>query len=116
MSSLVITFALEVLGAEPVLTKWDTIVGDGGCEESCTIGAKAVPEALDEELGDDGELVSVLKTLTEVIDEAIETLKQSALGLSGITINRITLNLKKANDTSRRQGSDGYAWCISTFE
>uniref|UniRef100_A0A0W0FD74 Putative Dak1-domain-containing protein n=1 Tax=Moniliophthora roreri TaxID=221103 RepID=A0A0W0FD74_MONRR len=70
----------EVLGAEPVLTKWDTIVGDGGCEESCTIGAKAVPEALDEELGDDGELVSVLKTLTEVIDEAIETLKQSALG------------------------------------
>ncbi|KAI3611494.1 glycerone kinase [Moniliophthora roreri] len=59
-----------VLGAEPVLTKWDTIVGDGGCEESCTIGAKAVPEALDEELGDDGELVSVLKTLTEVIDDS----------------------------------------------
>ena len=34
-------------------------------------------------------------------------------------INRITLNLKKASDNSRRQsaqGSDAYAWSIKTFE
>ncbi|KAK7036706.1 hypothetical protein VNI00_011371 [Paramarasmius palmivorus] len=61
--------ALEVLGAEPDLTKWDTIVGDGDCGETCANGAKAVLKALDDGLCDSGELVGVLNTLTEVIDD-----------------------------------------------
>ncbi|KAL0572138.1 hypothetical protein V5O48_009816 [Marasmius crinis-equi] len=61
--------ALEVFAAEPDLTKWDTIVGDGDCGETCANGAKAVLKALDEGLGNDGELVSVLRELTEIIDD-----------------------------------------------
>ncbi|KAK7014081.1 hypothetical protein VNI00_019430 [Paramarasmius palmivorus] len=44
---------------------------------------------------------------------------QPAMVLSAVMINRITLNLKKASDNSRRRsanGSDAYAWSIKTFE
>ncbi|KAF5345746.1 hypothetical protein D9758_011874 [Tetrapyrgos nigripes] len=61
--------AEEVLGSEPDLTKWDTIVGDGDCGETCAAGATAVLKALDEGLGKDGDLVSVLRELTEIVDD-----------------------------------------------
>ncbi|KAK1222254.1 hypothetical protein PQX77_014887 [Marasmius sp. AFHP31] len=69
LRSIIHTAALEVFAAEPDLTKWDTIVGDGDCGETCANGAKAVLKALDEGLGNDGELVSVLRNLTEIIDD-----------------------------------------------
>ncbi|WVQ85797.1 dihydroxyacetone kinase [Cryptococcus sp. DSM 104549] len=58
----------DVLALEPKLTKWDTIVGDGDCGETCALGAKAVLKALDEGIGSDGDLVKLFRVLTEVID------------------------------------------------
>ena len=68
LRSIIRAASLEVLAAEPDLTKWDTIVGDGDCGETCANGAKAVLKALDNGLGNDGELVGVLRDLTEIID------------------------------------------------
>ncbi|KAJ7471889.1 Dak1 domain-containing protein [Mycena latifolia] len=61
--------AEAVLASEPDLTRWDTIVGDGDCGETCAQGAQAVLTALDNGLGSDGEVVNVLRLLTELIDD-----------------------------------------------
>ncbi|ODN82872.1 dihydroxyacetone kinase [Cryptococcus amylolentus CBS 6039] len=58
----------DVLALEPKLTKWDTIVGDGDCGETCALGAKATLQALENGLGSDGELIKFFRVLTEVID------------------------------------------------
>ncbi|WVQ70545.1 dihydroxyacetone kinase [Cryptococcus sp. DSM 104548] len=58
----------DVLALEPKLTKWDTIVGDGDCGETCALGAKATLQALKDGLGSDGDLVKFFRVLTEVID------------------------------------------------
>ncbi|KAJ6590569.1 Dak1 domain-containing protein [Mycena vulgaris] len=61
--------AEAVLASEPDLTRWDTIIGDGDCGETCAAGAQAVLKALDNGLGSDGEVVNVLRLLTELIDD-----------------------------------------------
>ncbi|KAG7442219.1 dihydroxyacetone kinase [Guyanagaster necrorhizus] len=61
--------AQAVLASEPDLTKWDTIVGDGDCGETCAAGSKAILKALDDGLGEDGDLVGVLRDVTETIDD-----------------------------------------------
>lgn len=61
--------AQAVLASEPDLTKWDTIVGDGDCGETCAAGSKAILRALDDGLGKDGDLVGVLREVTETIDD-----------------------------------------------
>ncbi|WWC72612.1 dihydroxyacetone kinase [Kwoniella pini CBS 10737] len=63
--------AEEVLALEPQLTKWDTIVGDGDCGETCALGAKGVLEALNKGLGSNGDLVELFRTLTQVIDDSM---------------------------------------------
>ncbi|KAK7446302.1 hypothetical protein VKT23_014508 [Stygiomarasmius scandens] len=68
-----------VLASEPDLTRWDTIIGDGDCGETCAAGASAVMKALDDGLGKDGDLVSVLRELTEIIDDTCGVRKESML-------------------------------------
>jgi dihydroxyacetone kinase len=62
------TAAEDVIALEPNLTRWDTIVGDGDCGETCANGAKAVLSALREGLGSDGDLVDLFRELTDIID------------------------------------------------
>lgn len=62
--------AQDVVDLEPDLTKWDTIVGDGDCGETCENGGKAVLKAVKEGLGADGDLVHLFRELTDIIDEA----------------------------------------------
>lgn len=64
------TAAEDVVALEPKLTKWDTIVGDGDCGETCELGGQAVIKAVKEGLGKDGDLVTLFRDLTEIIDEA----------------------------------------------
>ncbi|KAG5652494.1 hypothetical protein H0H81_004851 [Sphagnurus paluster] len=69
MRTILASGAHAVLAMEPDLTRWDTIVGDGDCGETCAAGAKAVLDALDAGLGSDGEVVGVLRRLTGLIDD-----------------------------------------------
>jgi dihydroxyacetone kinase len=62
------TASEDVIDLEPELTRWDTIVGDGDCGETCANGAKAVLGALKEGLGADGDLVDLFRELSEIID------------------------------------------------
>ncbi|OCF33676.1 dihydroxyacetone kinase [Kwoniella heveanensis BCC8398] len=61
----------DVLALEPQLTRWDTIVGDGDCGETCALGAKAVLASLKKGLGADGDLVQLFRVLTQVIDDSM---------------------------------------------
>ncbi|WVR08631.1 dihydroxyacetone kinase [Kwoniella sp. DSM 27419] len=61
----------DVLALEPQLTRWDTIVGDGDCGETCALGAKGVLAALKKGLGADGDLVQLFRVLTQVIDDSM---------------------------------------------
>ncbi|WWD07286.1 dihydroxyacetone kinase [Kwoniella europaea PYCC6329] len=65
------TAAENILALEPQLTKWDTIVGDGDCGETCALGAKGVLSALSKGLGSNGDLVELFRTLTQVIDDSM---------------------------------------------
>ena len=58
--------SFPVARARKELTK--QIVGDGDCGETCAAGAKAVLEALDHGLGEDGDIVNLFRELTEIID------------------------------------------------
>ena len=58
----------DVIALEPDLTRWDTIVGDGDCGETCAQGAEAVLKHLKEGLGKDGDVVGLFRELTEIID------------------------------------------------
>lgn len=64
------TAAQNVVELEPQLTKWDTIVGDGDCGETCELGGKAVLQAVKDGLGANGDLVTLFRELTDIIDEA----------------------------------------------
>lgn len=58
----------DVITLEPDLTRWDTIVGDGDCGETCAQGAEAVLKHLKQGLGKDGDVVGLFRELTEIID------------------------------------------------
>lgn len=81
MTHIVKNAALAVLEAEPNLTHWDTIVGDGDCGETCANGAKALLKALDDKLGADGNVVQLLRDVTEIVDESMGGTLGAILGI-----------------------------------
>jgi triose/dihydroxyacetone kinase / FAD-AMP lyase (cyclizing) len=54
--------------AEPDLTKWDTVMGDGDCGLTLETGAKAVQSALDSGLASSGSVVKVLHELEDIVE------------------------------------------------
>lgn len=83
--------AEAALASEPDLTKWDSIVGDGDCGETVALGSKgkdplrlfsvgkadsgptAVLKALDDGLGQNGDAIEMLRSLTHIIDGVLPT-------------------------------------------
>ncbi|WWC92347.1 dihydroxyacetone kinase [Kwoniella dendrophila CBS 6074] len=95
------TAAENVLALEPQLTKWDTIVGDGDCGETCALGAKGVLEALnnDKKLGLNGDLITLFRDLTQVIDDSMGGTLGAifSIFLAGLTNSLIT-NVESDNN------------------
>ncbi|KAK6859227.1 hypothetical protein PG995_005080 [Apiospora arundinis] len=60
-----------VIDAEPDLTKWDTVMGDGDCGETLKTGASCLIAALDsptKKLAADGSVIGVLQELEEIVE------------------------------------------------
>ncbi|KAJ1553578.1 hypothetical protein HK405_007504 [Cladochytrium tenue] len=73
LRSVIRTACESLRDAEPNLTKWDMIVGDGDCGFTCQAGAEAVLAALASPttpLGADGNLVATLRRLTHLVEDA----------------------------------------------
>ncbi|KAK3390810.1 dihydroxyacetone kinase [Podospora didyma] len=59
----------EVITAEPDLTRWDTVMGDGDCGLTLETGAKALLEAVDlKKIAAKGSVVEVLNELEEIVE------------------------------------------------
>ncbi|KAI8964339.1 dihydroxyacetone kinase [Daldinia sp. FL1419] len=58
----------ELIVAEPDLTKWDTIMGDGDCGETLKTGASCLIAALDKKLAAEGSVIAVLQELEEIVE------------------------------------------------
>ncbi|KAF2094973.1 dihydroxyacetone kinase [Rhizodiscina lignyota] len=58
----------ELIAAEPDLTKWDTVMGDGDCGETLKTGASSLIAALDSGLASKGSVVTVLQDLEEIVE------------------------------------------------
>lgn len=79
----VLRTACEALvAAEPDLTRWDTVMGDGDCGETVKTGAVALLGALDEEkVAGSGSVDTVLATLEEVAESRMGGTLGGILGI-----------------------------------
>jgi dihydroxyacetone kinase len=67
--------------AEPDLTKWDTIMGDGDCGETLKTGATSLVAALDSGLAKSGSVVKVLVELEEIVESKMGGTLGGILGI-----------------------------------
>lgn len=92
--------AMELLiEKEPLITKYDTQVGDGDCGETLVNGANAILKALESEkfqkhLGDP---VATLSTITELVEDHMGG---TSGGLYAIYLTSFVKQLQEAGDTS----------------
>ena len=82
----------NIVAAEPDLTKWDSIMGDGDCGETFAAGCSALVSALDRGLASSGSLLS----LTSHIASITETRMGGTLGaILSIYFNALTAELAR---------------------
>ncbi|TRX97050.1 hypothetical protein FHL15_001844 [Xylaria flabelliformis] len=58
----------KLIEAEPDLTRWDTVMGDGDCGETLKTGAQCLLEALDAGVASKGSVGAVLAELEEILE------------------------------------------------
>ncbi|KAI0114436.1 dihydroxyacetone kinase [Nemania sp. FL0031] len=58
----------KLIDAEPDLTRWDTVMGDGDCGETLKTGALCLLEALDAKVASNGSVGAVLQELEEILE------------------------------------------------
>ncbi|KAI0427673.1 dihydroxyacetone kinase [Xylaria sp. FL1042] len=58
----------KLIEAEPNLTRWDTVMGDGDCGETLKQGALCLLEALDAGVARNGSVGAVLQELEEILE------------------------------------------------
>ncbi|KAI1389357.1 glycerone kinase [Hypoxylon trugodes] len=60
---------IDLIAAEPDLTKWDTVMGDGDCGETLKTGATCLIAALDsKKIATQGSVIAVLQELEEIVE------------------------------------------------
>lgn len=67
--------------AEPDLTKWDTVMGDGDCGETLKTGATSLLAALDSGLAKSGSIVKVLHELEDIVESKMGGTLGGILGI-----------------------------------
>lgn len=76
----------DLVQAEPDLTKWDTVMGDGDCGETLKTGATALLAALDGGLASKGSVVSVLLELEEIVESKMGGTLGGILGIFFVSL------------------------------
>lgn len=76
----------DLVLAEPDLTKWDTVMGDGDCGETLKTGATALLAALDGGLASKGSVVSVLLELEEIVESKMGGTLGGILGIFFVSL------------------------------
>ena len=76
----------ELVQAEPDLTKWDTVMGDGDCGETLKTGAQALLSAVDGGLAKSGSVVKVLLELEEIVESKMGGTLGGILGIFFVSL------------------------------
>ncbi|KAM3551920.1 hypothetical protein MY1884_007467 [Beauveria asiatica] len=76
----------DLVQAEPELTKWDTVMGDGDCGETLKTGATALLAALDAGLAKGGSVVSVLLELEDIVESKMGGTLGGILGIFFVSL------------------------------
>ncbi|KAF5522644.1 Dihydroxyacetone kinase [Colletotrichum aenigma] len=76
-----------VIDAEPDITKWDMIMGDGDCGETLQTGASHLLEALDKKgVADGGSIVAVLHELEDIVESKMGGTLGGILGIFFVSL------------------------------
>ncbi|KAM6487533.1 Dak1 domain-containing protein [Trichoderma sp. SZMC 28011] len=75
-----------LIKAEPDLTKWDTVMGDGDCGETLKTGATSLLTALDSGLAKAGSVVKVLLELEDIVESKMGGTLGGILGIFFVSL------------------------------
>lgn len=75
-----------IIRAEPNLTKWDTIMGDGDCGETLKTGATSLITALDRGLAKSGSITEVLRELEDIVESKMGGTLGGILGIFFVSL------------------------------
>ncbi|KAK4072155.1 hypothetical protein Trihar35433_4219 [Trichoderma harzianum] len=75
-----------LIKAEPDLTKWDTVMGDGDCGETLKTGAISLLTALDSGLAKAGSVVKVLLELEDIVESKMGGTLGGILGIFFVSL------------------------------
>ena len=87
----------SLVEAEPDLTKWDTVMGDGDCGETLKTGATSLLTAIDGGLTKSGSVVKVLHELEEIVEGKMGGTLGGILGIFFVSLRS---TLEKNIETS----------------
>ncbi|OAA69735.1 dihydroxyacetone kinase [Cordyceps fumosorosea ARSEF 2679] len=76
----------DLVAAEPDLTRWDTVMGDGDCGETLKTGATALLAALDAGLAKSSSVVSVLLELEDIVESKMGGTLGGILGIFFVSL------------------------------
>lgn len=87
--------------AEPDLTRWDTIMGDGDCGETLKTGATSLLAALDAGLAKSGSVVEVLVELEDIVESKMGGTLGGILGIFFVALrSAVEANIDLATASS----------------
>lgn len=87
--------------AEPDLTRWDTIMGDGDCGETLKTGATSLLAALDAGLAKPGSVVEVLVELEDIVESKMGGTLGGILGIFFVALrSAVEANIDLATASS----------------
>lgn len=76
----------NLIEAEPDLTKWDTVMGDGDCGETLKTGATALLSALDSGVAKSGSAIKVLQELENIVESQMGGTLGGILGIFFVSL------------------------------
>ncbi|KAI1340187.1 dihydroxyacetone kinase [Xylariaceae sp. FL0016] len=102
LENMLRTACNALVEAEPDLTKWDTVMGDGDCGETLKTGATCLLAALDAGLAAKGSVGVVLQELEEIVESKMGGTLGGILGIFFVSLRNA---LEKCNDLATSEGA-----------
>ncbi|KAI0904939.1 dihydroxyacetone kinase [Ustulina deusta] len=101
----------KVIEAEPDLTQWDTVMGDGDCGQTLKQGALCLLEALDAEVARNGSVGAVLQELEEILESKMGG---TLGGILGIFVVSLRAALVDNFALAKEEGGIPKLWAVGT--
>ena len=98
-----------IIEAEPDLTKWDTVMGDGDCGETLKTGATALLASVDQGLTKSGSVVEVLRELEDIVESKMGGTLGGILGIFFVALR----NAVESNIAIAQSGSIVALWGVA---